>query len=338
VDRGLDVESFSLPLSRPLSTAAGTIETREGFTIRTTVDGSPGLGEATPLPDWTESLDACERALEDVDDPVAALADGRLVDAPAARHGVSLAVLDARARAADRPLYRKLGRGERVESVPVNATVGDCSPAETVAAVEAAVSEGYPAVKVKIGGREPAADLERIEAVRSICQEIELRIDANGAWEPATARRALPELAALDVAIIEQPLAADRLAAHADLRDRGVEIALDEGVVEHGVSAILEADAADVVVCKPMALGGIDAAREAIRSARRGGSDAIVTTTVDGAIARAAAVHLAASVPAIRPCGLGTGELLESDLRESVAPIADGAVAVPQGKGNILPR
>jgi len=164
------------------------------------------------------------------------------------------------------------------------------------------------------------------------------RLDANGAWDEATADRLLPTLADLGVSVLEQPLPAAALEAHGRLRGRGVDIALDEGLVEHGFGTVLGADAADILVCKPMALGGIDVARNVVRSARIAGIDGLVTTTVDGAVARAAAVHLAASIPDMAPCGLATGELLESDLRSGIASVADGSAAVPQGKGNIPPR
>jgi o-succinylbenzoate synthase len=336
----MQIDSFSLPLSRPLETATGRIETRRGFRIRVEVDGAVGVGEATPLAGWTESLTACERALGTVDDPVAALDDDRLADAPAARHGVSLAVLDARSRAADRPLYRYLGGGERVDSVPVNATIGDGSATETADAAADAVEGGYPAIKVKVGAREPAMDLARLEAVRARCPDVEVRIDANGVWDEPTVDELLPTLAELDVAVLEQPLAAERLDAHARLRDRGVEIALDESLVERGVEAVVDAAAADLLVCKPMALGGVDVARSVIETVREAGLDGIVTTTIDGSIARAAAVHLTASLPGIRPCGLATGGLLADDLTDAsaVGPVEDGWIAVPQGKGNIPPR
>ena len=334
----MDLEPFSLPLSQPLKTAAGSIETRDGFVVRTRLDGETGVGEATPLPGWTEPIEACKRTLERVDLPVKALENDRLSQTPAARHGVSLAVLDARARRAGQPLYQTLGREEHVGSVPVNATVGDGSIEETVAAVEGAIKEGYPAVKLKVGAQPLVADLERLEAVRSSCPEVELRVDANGAWERSIAEKALSKLVALDVSILEQPLSSEELAAHTELRGQGVDIALDEGVIEHGVSAVLAADAADIIVCKPMAFGGVDVAREIVFSAREQGIDALITTTIDAAYARAAAVHLAASIPDVRACGLATGGLLGSDLRESITPVTDGAVAVPQGKGNIPPR
>ena len=334
----IDIEPFSLPLSRPLRTATGEIETRSGFVIRTEIDGVPGVGEATPLPGWTETLKQCERALSFVEDPLSALESDQLAAVPAARHGLSLAVLDARARDEGRPLYRYLGCDKRVDSVPVNATVGDCSAAETVSSVESAVESGYSAVKIKVGKRRPATDVERIKAVRGRCPDVELRVDVNGGWNFEVAEEIIPELAALDVTIVEQPLPPSELRGHARLRDRGVEIGIDEGLIEHGSNAVLDAEAADVLMCKPMALGGIDIVKAVERAARMLGTGIIVTTTVDGAIARAAASHLAASIPERRPCGLATGELLERDIVDGICPVIDGTTAVPQGKGNIPPQ
>jgi hypothetical protein len=86
-----------------------------------------------------------------------------------------------------------------------------------------------------------------------------------------------------------------------------------------------------------MALGGVDTARELARRADSQGVAPIVTTTIDGAVARAGAVHLAASLPAPRACGLATGDRLASDLRADATPVRDGCTIVPQGKGNIPP-
>jgi L-alanine-DL-glutamate epimerase-like enolase superfamily enzyme len=339
----VNVDRFSLPLDRPLSTAHAEITEREGFLV--TVDATDvtarappgeggstaahGLGEATPLPGWTESLDECEAALDGVDDPVGDL------DAlpPAARHGVSLALLDARARAASEPLYRYLGRDERVDSVPVNATVGDGPPAETAAAVESAVDAGFPAVKVKVGARSPSADRDRLAAAREACPDVELRVDANGAWDRETARLAVEALAPLDVAYVEQPLPADDLEGNASLAGGDVGVALDEGLYEHGFDAALSAGV-DVLVLKPMAMGGPDLAVEAAVLARGAGVDPVVTTTVDGAVARAAAVHAAAAVPDVRACGLATGDRITADLLHDPAPVENGSARVPQKEGN----
>lgn len=323
----MNVDYFSLPLREPLATARGDITDRTGYLVSLD-DPAPGIGEATPLPGWTESLDACEAALRDVDlDDLDALP-------PAARHGVSLALLDAHARADGVPLYRYLGARATIESVPVNATVGDAAVEQTVDAVETAVGAGFPAVKLKVGARPVDADLDRVRAVRDACPDVELRLDANGAWSPEAAERAVEGVRPLGVAYVEQPLETGDLEGHADLRGRGVGIALDEGLYDHGLDAVLTAGAADTLVLKPMAMGGPDVALETAVLARGAGVDPVVTTTIDGAFARAAAVHVAAAIPEVSACGLATGDRLAADLVDDPVPVVDGRIHVPQKEGN----
>jgi o-succinylbenzoate synthase len=355
---------FSLDLTTPLGTARGEITTREGFLVSVapgegSSDGArstsePGLGEAAPLPGWTESLSACESALRGVTDD-----DGRLVDdalgrldprgTPAARHGLALALSDAAARAEGRPLAAHLasahGLPSPAETVPVNATVGDGDPETTANAARRAVSEGFDCVKLKVGARALDADVERLRAARdAIGDDVALRADANGAWDRSTAREALDRLEPIGLDYVEQPLPADDLDGAAALRtdlknvgrgdaDPPTRIALDESLAQHPLDAVLDADAADVVVLKPMALGGPDRALAAAAAARAAGVEPVITTTIDAVVARTAAVHVAAAIPDAAPCGLATASLLEADLAPDPCPVAGGAVTVPGGPG-----
>jgi o-succinylbenzoate synthase len=355
----MNVDPFALDLASPLATARGEITEREGFVVRLAVDGTTGVGEAAPLPGWTESLADCEAALDNCGGALEAVAasdeaspvDHRaLADAPAARHAVASAVLDARARAAGEPLYRVLADDGLptpgpVESIPVNATVGDGSPEEAADAAADAVGDGFGTVKLKVGARPVTADAERVAAVRDRCPDVALRADANGAWTRDEAERALAAFAEHEVAYVEQPLPADAtlvdgtrrdLRAHAELRGAGVGVALDESLAvgEEPVAAALDAGAADALVLKPMALGGPDRALAAAHAAQAAGIEAVLTTTIDGALARATAVHAAAAVPDVPACGLATGDRLARDLLATdPTPVSDGRARVPGGPG-----
>jgi o-succinylbenzoate synthase len=357
------VRPFSLDLSTPLETARGAIDRREGFLVAVAPDAgggavpAPGLGEATPLPGWTESQSVCRTALRE------ATADGdgrtRLSDArsrlspaetPAARHGVSLALADAEARGGSRSLAEQLAREASLPApaatVPVNATIGDGDSEATVDAAARAVASGFDCLKVKVGARGLDDDVERLRAVRrAVGDAVALRADANGAWDRPTAREAVARLAPLDLAYLEQPLPADDLEGAAALRslqragaqaadgDPPVPIALDESLSTRGIDAVLDAAAADAVVLKPMALGGPDRAVAAAVRARAAGVEPVVTTTVDAVVARTAAVHVAAAIPDVAACGLATGSLLETDLAADPCRIGEGAASVPSGPG-----
>ncbi|UIO99173.1 o-succinylbenzoate synthase [Halobaculum sp. CBA1158] len=352
------LREFALELAAPLSTARGDIERREGLLVRVDLAGTPGVGEAAPLPGWTESLADCRRALERARDEGTPPGS----DSPAARHAVALAYRDAFARRRGESLAASLTRAgeddrEPAASVPVNGTVGDADRDEAVAAAREAVTAGHRCVKLKVGARSLEADLARVRAVADAVGAgadgtdpaadrdgtdgtdgtggVALRVDANGAWDRPTAREAVSALAGV-VEYVEQPLPAGDLAGHASLRGVGAPVALDESLTRHGVGDVLAAGAADAVVLKPMALGGPSRALAAGRAAAHAGVAPVVTTTVDAAVARTAAVHVAAALPrgAARAHGLATGDLLALDLAgDDPAPVADGRIAVPSGPG-----
>jgi o-succinylbenzoate synthase len=336
----MNVDPFSLPLSSPLATARETISQRSGFVVRYDHRSETGVGEATPLPGWTESVDDCRRGL---DDATAVAAEGGHTDillsldaasVPAARHGFATALLDADAKADGVSLYQWFDADRQCDRVPVNATVGDGSPAETADAVEQAVDAGYDCCKLKVGKQTVDEDVERVRAVRErVGDDVTLRADANGAWSRDQAADAFERLAPLDVAYVEQPLPADDLTGHAALRGTGVGVALDESLVDRRVDSVLDADAADVLILKPMVLGGPGNAHTLALRAREQGVEPVVTTTIDAVVARLAALHVAAAVPDIGACGLATGDRLAADLASDPTTVTDGAMSVPQATG-----
>ncbi|MEF8776780.1 MAG: enolase C-terminal domain-like protein [Haloarculaceae archaeon] len=335
----VSVEPYSLPLSRPLSTARGTIESRRGFLVRVRTEGAVGVGEAAPLPDFTESYEACEATLATASDHAADEgldAAHHAIDAdahPAAAHGLAAACLDAVGKAVDQPLYRLLG-GEDCGRIPVNAVVGDGDPDQTADRAAAAVEGGFDCVKVKVGAREPAADAARLRAVRTaIGSAPTLRADANGAWSRGQAEAAMEAFDGLDLQYVEQPLPRGDLQGCGALRDGPVPIAIDEGLTVHGVDEVLAARAADAIVVKPMVHGSPAAALAVATAALDAGLTATVTTTVDAVVARTAAVHVAGSLPEVTAAGLATAARLTADLGPDPAPVTDGTIAVPQEPG-----
>lgn len=119
---------------------------------------------------------------------------------------------------------------------------------------------GYPAVKIKVGRPELAEDVERVAAVREVIgPDTLLMIDANQRWDLHRARRAITALAPYDPHWIEEPLPADDVAAHVELRRSiGVPVAVGENVYTvHGFRDLLTAGACDVVQPNVIRVGGI---------------------------------------------------------------------------------
>ena len=336
--RSLRLLPFAIPLRQPLATSYGTVRARRGMVVLLADgQGRCGIGEATPHPAAPPRALATARAElghaaswlvgSDVTRLDSLLAATRRLTRPAAT-AIDLALHDLLGHVTGRSLTALLG-GSRRDEVVTSALLPGTDGAR---AAREAIARGYTTAKIKVG---PDADdaVTRAGAVRAAAPALALRCDANGAWGAAAATAVARRLATLGVAWLEQPVPADDVAGLARVRrDGDLPIAADEAVTDlRAIEAL--ATAADAVVLKLVQLGGLAAARDAAGLAARRGLRVTVTTGLETGIARAAALHLAASLPdPLEACGLATAALLADDLVRD--PIADGPrMRPPRGPG-----
>jgi o-succinylbenzoate synthase len=326
-------------LREPLATAHGELRERDGFLVRL----DEGRGEACPLP-WfgTEDSAACARALSAAAEALAQarsperledmLLPGWLAEAPAARHALELALLDGLALRRGVPLARLLDP-RAAREVPVSALLAAREPAALAREAGAAAAEGFGTLKLKVAHAALDEDLARAAVVRDAAgPDVRLRLDANGGWSETGALDALRRLARLGVELCEQPVA-DVASLRRVRGATPVAIAADESVPGAGDDLL---DAVDAVVLKPMVLGGLLPALSWARRARSRGLVVLVTSTLDGAVARLGAAHLAAALLTNGPmpdAGLATGRLLDGDVCEDPAPPLAGRIALPAVPG-----
>jgi len=180
-------------------------------------------------------------------------------------------------------------------------------------------------VKVKVGIGDDAG---RVAAVRAaIGDETELRLDANGAWEVDEAVRNIESLAPAGLELVEEPV--HGVAQLRAVRDRvAVRVAMDETAGEPGS---LTAKVADAVCLKVSRCGGISGLLAQAALVRATGADVYVSSTFDGPIGIAAAIHCAAALKPDGACGLGTLGLFADEL--TVLPVHEGAIEVPDSPG-----
>jgi o-succinylbenzoate synthase len=331
---------YSLALRSPLQTAHGPIERREGFEIWI----GAGRGEAAPLPTFgTESLAECGAALEAAGAALAGAPAPETIDdvealigslPRAARFGVELALLDDLARRREMPLAKLLSKDAALE-VPACALLGAEEPAALAREARAAAQGGFRTVKLKVAQGALEDDLARAAVVRDAAGPgMRLRIDANAGWSEERALTALRRLSPLGIELCEEPVG-DSRALRRLKGATGVPIAADESFAASSHREQLF-ECADVVVLKPALLGGLLSALRWARRARDRGIQPLVTTALDGAIARAGAAHLAAAILGEGPtpdAGLATGRLLAEDLCEDPAEPRDGRVRIGAAPG-----
>jgi L-Ala-D/L-Glu epimerase len=331
---------YSLPLRTPLHTAHGEIAQREGFQIWI----GAGRGEAAPLPAFgTESLAECAAALEAAGAGLARApvpetvydVEALLDSLPrAARFGIELALLDDLARRREVPLARLLSAGAASE-VPVCALLGAGEPAALAREARAAAQSGFRTVKLKVAQGALEDDLARTAVVRDAAgPDMRLRIDANGGWNEEQALSALRRLSPLGIELCEEP-ASDPRALRRLKGATSVPIGADESFATSPHREQLF-ECADVIVLKPALLGGLLSALRWARRARERGIWPLVTTALDGAIARAGAAHLAAAILGDGPApdaGLATGRLLAEDLCDDPVEPRDGRIRIGAAAG-----
>ena len=326
----------TLRFATPLLTSYGPLAERELFELRIEgSDGVAGRGEAAPLepydgvsPDRARAaLESYRAVLEDGDEREGGeLLDGCRAadDLPQALAAVDLALWDRAGRRTGRPVAELLS-DDPLRAVAVNATIGAEDRAGAAAQAAAARASGFGCVKLKVGTGDDAG---RVAAVRAaLGPDADLRLDANGAWSPEEAVRAIETLAPAGLELVEEPVhGLDGLRA---VRERvTVRIAMDETAAVPGA---LASGAADAVCLKLGRCGGISGLLACASLVRASGAEPYVASTFDGPLGIAAALHAAAALRVTPACGLATLDHFAGI--EHPLPARDGAIAVPRGPG-----
>jgi o-succinylbenzoate synthase len=348
VIREVRLEILEVPFRTPISAGARLWATRRLALARLVGDdGLQGIGEVA----GAEPGGSSGPMGNDLDGRLAGLdpADSRDVDerlravevqtpsGRALRSALETATVDLAARAAGVPVAAMLATSWRPR-VALNGLVGIEPPGAAARTASALAAAGFRCLKLK-GGREPTGVLvERIRAVRgAVGPSVRLRLDVNGGWSLTEASQAIAAVVPFDLEYVEQPLPPELgPGALATLRRAvGVPIAADESVSDPAAAhALLEAGATDVLVVKPARVGGLRQARRIADLATSFGVPIVVSTLFETGIGLAAALQLAATLADDgRAHGLGTADLLATDLLAESLPIADGWMTVPAGSG-----
>ncbi len=180
---------------------------------------------------------------------------------------IDVACWDLIGKAAGQPLHRLFGACR--DAVPAYHSGGlwlSLGLDELVAEAKAFLGQGFRAMKMRLGKPRIAEDLERVAAVRAaIGPEVALMADANQGLTVDHAIRLGRGLEAYDLAWFEEPVPAYDLAGHA-----AVAAALDTPIASgeteytrHGMRAMLEAKAADVLMPDLQRIGGFTDFRKA---------------------------------------------------------------------------
>ncbi len=340
----IELRIVHLPYRNVFKTSFSSEVGKTAVIVTVRSEGIEGYGEGVmdPLPHYREetiagAIGLMRNAL--VPDLLARGCDhpGELLDRwatwrgnPMAKAAVELAVWDCYARQQGVGMRTLLG-GDRTE-IPVGASLGMNSVADTVASVAKHVGEGYQRVKLKI---EPGWDVDLLIAVRDRFPDIELTVDANSAYSLAD----IDLLRSFDdfhLHYIEQPLHWDDLTDHAKLAPQlRTPICLDETLTSPArVTAALDLQACKVVNVKVGRFGGITAVQRVHEICVSREVPMWCGGMLETGIGRAHNIHLATMPGFVYPGDTASASRTYArDITEQQLEATNGIMPVPDGPG-----
>ena len=328
-----DIEKRVLHFKQPAGTSRGVYTTRKIWLVHLSEGDKTGVGECAPLPDLScdalpdETYEAklhqfCQALCE-----TGEIDDDALRPYPSMRFGLETALLSLQS-SLHSPLSTHLlfdtpfARGE--EGIPINGLVWMGRYDEMLQRMEEKLEKGFRCVKLKIGAIDFEQELDLVKRIRDrfSFHEVELRLDANGAFKYEEALYKLELLSQYAIHSIEQPIRQGQWAYMAELcRESPLPIALDEELI--GVndpemkSHMLNIIKPRYIILKPSLHGGMMGCREWIEIAKQQGIGSWITSALESNIGLNAIAQFASDVygPHIRlPQGLGTGQLFTDNI------------------------
>lgn len=309
-----------LKFLKPAGTSRGVLLEKDSWMIlvrRMDDAGKVGIGECSLIPGLSQdkTIDF-EKTLKKVCER---LSQGNLdfefiTEYPAIRFGLETALLDLESGAKKILFPSTFTDGKT--GIPINGLIWMGSGKSIQEQIDRKIKQGFRILKLKVGALDFEEELRILAAIRKqySSSDLEIRLDANGAWSNDTAPEKLRYLADYHIHSIEQPIAAGNPDAMAEVSATSpIPVALDEELI--GVygslerKSILERIKPAYLILKPSLLGGIKSSEEWISLAQEQGIGWWVTSALESNIGLNAIAQWCASLPTTLPQGLGTGSL-----------------------------
>jgi L-alanine-DL-glutamate epimerase-like enolase superfamily enzyme len=307
------------PMARAFTSARRSSQVADNVLVTARLrNGTTGYGEASPAAYVTREtptsvLFAVAGAAAEVENQDVRLyrrwsesLRSALPEAPAARSAIEMALLDALSRCMGVSLWQWLGGA--VPEVRTDLSIPLCAAEQAGESARTAAEAGYRSLKIKVGGPDLQADVERVLAVSHAAPGCSLRLDANQGFSATTALQFTRRLLAKQVRVelLEQPVARDDLEALAAVTRRSpVPVIADESVISPADALRVAAMEAAHGVNIKLAKSGVAGALEIVAIARAAGLRLMLGCMLESLLGLGAAVHLA--------CGVGAFDYLDLD-------------------------
>ena len=309
---------YILNFKRPSGTSRGVLTQKETWFIILKQNGKTGIGECGILrslsyddrPDYEEKLKCvCENIQ---------LGENKLWEElrefPSIQFGVEMAF---RSLAAQDPFLlfpSEFTAGQT--PISINGLVWMGEEQYMKEQIVEKIRGGFKCIKLKIGAIDFETEMKLLSFIRRefTSEEMEVRVDANGAFKPSEALEKLKRLSDLELHSIEQPIKQGQPEEMAALCEQTpLPVALDEELI--GVTGLsqkrelLEKIRPQYVIFKPSLIGGIRGTDEWIELSRELGIGWWVTSALESNVGLNAIAQYTYNLNNPMPQGLGTGGL-----------------------------
>ena len=317
---------YTLEFKQPSGTSRGVLKVKKIWIVSVWDTENPGVigtGECNPLvglsiddvPEYEEKLEHvcnyfCEYETELFD---------KLIDFPSIYFGFEMALLDL--KRGGHKIYFNTPFVKQQQPIKINGLIWMGEPAFMQQQIQEKLDQGFTCLKLKIGAIDFNQELKLLAAIREQFSEdeLELRVDANGAFNPSEALGQLKMLDQFGIHSIEQPIRAGQLEAMASLcQQTPFPIALDEELI--GIKsvaakkALLEQVLPQYIILKPSLIGGFRGTIEWIEVAGELGIPWWITSALESNIGLNAIAQFTSTFYNPLPQGLGTGQLYTNNI------------------------
>ena len=309
---------YILHFKRPSGTSRGVMTEKETWFIVLEKDGKKGIGEcgilrglsADDRPDYEAKLRwTCDNIHLGKNQLWEAL-----IEFPSIQFGVEMAFQSLESESPFLLFPSAFANGEK--SIIINGLVWMGDESFMKQQIEEKLAIGFRCVKLKIGAIDFDKELQLLSYIRQHFspEQVEIRVDANGAFDKTSALYKLNQLSGFHLHSIEQPIQKNNTDSMAELcKMTPSPIALDEELI--GVFSasekenLLQKIMPQYIILKPSFIGGFRGTLEWISLAEKYNIGWWITSALESNIGLNAIAQFTFTLNTKMPQGLGTGSL-----------------------------
>ena len=326
---------YDLDFKFDAGTSRGVLRSKASWFIQIEEDGKKGIGECGILKGLSiedfSSFDQNIREFLDESPDLNQIKDSdELGKLPSLRFALEMAALDLRGRNNGILYNNEFTSGKA--SIPINGLVWMGEYQFMYDQIKKKIDDGYTCIKLKIGAIDFEKEISLLKYIRGQfgAQDIEIRVDANGAFTPENALEKLKTLSDYSIHSIEQPIKQGQWDEMARLCSQSpLAIALDEELI--GIKSLdvkrkcLDTIQPQYIIFKPSLIGGYQSCEEWIELADERSIGYWITSALESNIGLNAIAQWTFEKGIDMPQGLGTGQLYHNNF-EGPLYIENGAL------------